>query len=495
MRRRTRMKFAGTLLMVMGSLVYAQQTTLGPEQPSTPRNQVELKNKAPVSKDILKVKLPRATEATLSNGLTVLIIEDHRLPLVSIQYSIGASGPIFEPANMVGLARITAQLMTEGTKTRSSLKISEEVERLGAALSVSSSFGSTVSVLSASGLSDNFDKWFELANDVLLNPSFPADELDRRKQQLTVALRQQRTSAEFLMSERFSRAVYGDHPAGNVTTNQGTVDALTPAILAKWHDDKYTPQNTILGIAGDVKPAELVPKLEKLLAGWKKTDLKETLPQNPRPATARNIYLVDRPDSVQTSLVMGNIAIDRRDPDYFVMVALNQVLGGGGAGRLFKNLREEKGYTYGAFSSFSARKFPGPWNASAEVRTEVTDGALTEFIKELQRLRDQPVSDQELEDAKRSIVASFALSLENPDDLVNYALTRKIYALPEDYWDTYPTKLLAVTAADIQRVARKYIDPQTMQIIAVGDGAKIRTVLEKYGPLERYDTQGKKLAN
>jgi len=494
MRAKTKLKLSIASLLATVSLASAQQQ-LGPEQPSTPRNQVELKGKAPVSKDVLKVKLPRATEATLSNGLTVLIIEDHRLPLVSIQYRIGGSGPVFEPANMVGLARITSQMMTEGTRTRSSLQISQEVERLGAALSVSSAYGSTDSILSASGLSDNFDKWFDLADDVLLNPSFPANELDRHKQQLTVALRQQRTSAEFLMSERFSRAMYGDHPAGNVTTNQGTVDALTPAILAKWHDDRYAPQNTILGIAGDVKATDLVPKLERLLAGWKKTDLKEVLPANPKPSTARKLYLVDRPDSVQTSLIMGNIAIDRRDPDYFVMVALNYVLGGGGAGRLFKNLREEKGYTYGAFSSFSRQKFPGPWNASAEVRTEVTDGALTEFIKELQRMRDQPVSEQELDDAKRAIVAGFALSLEDPDQLLNYALTRKVYGFAEDYWDTYPTKLAAVTAADIQRVARKYIDPQTMQIIAVGDGSKIRSILEKYGPLERYDIQGKKLTN
>src|SRR6185436_10480365 len=431
--------------------------------------------------------------ATLSNGLTVLIIEDHRLPLVSIQYSLGASGPIFDPPNMVGLARITAQMMTEGTKSRSSLQISQEVERLGAALSVSSSYGSTVSILSASGLSDNFDKWFELANDVLLNPSFPQNELDRRKQQLTVALKQQRTSAEFLMSERFNRAVYGDFPAANVTTNQATVDALTPAILSKWHSDRYSPQNTILGIAGDVKPTELVPKLERALSGWKRTDLKEVLPPNPKPLTARKVMLVERPDSVQTSMVMGNIAIDRRNPDYFVMVALNQVLGGGSSGRLFKNLREEKGYTYGAFSSFSARKFPGPWSASAEVRTEVTEGALAEFVSELQRLRDQPVSEQELDDAKRAIVASFALSLESPDELVNYALTRKIYGFPEDYWDTYPTKLMAVTPADIQRVAQKYINPTTMQIVAVGDGSKIRSVLEKYGSVERYDVQGKRL--
>ncbi len=493
MQRRMIMHIAAIFLLSTASLVSAAQQQLGPEQPSTPRNQVELKNKAPVSKEILKVKLPRATEATLSNGMTVLIIEDHRLPLISMQFSIGASGPIFDPPNMVGLSRITAQMMTEGTKTRTSLQISQEVERLGASISVSSSYGSTVTILNASGLSDNFDKWLDLADDVLMNPSFPINELDRHKQQLTVALRQQRTSADFLMSERFARAMYGEHPAANVTTNQATVDALTPAILAKWHDDKYAPQNTILGIAGDVKPSEIVPKLERLLAGWKRTDMKESLPANPKPATARKVFLVERPDSVQTSLIMGNIAIDRRDPDYFVMVALNQVLGGGGAGRLFKNLREEKGYTYGAYSSFSARKFPGPWNASAEVRTEVTDGAIAEFIKELQRMRDEPVTNAELDDAKRAIVASFALSLEKPDELVNYALTRKIYDLPEDYWDTYPAKLMAVTPADIQRVARKYIDPQTMQIIAVGDGGKIRAVLEKYGPVERYDVQGKKL--
>jgi zinc protease len=481
----------GILLFLLSAGVMASAQ----EQHNTPPSQVELKNLAPVSKDLLKVTLPKASEVTLSNGLTVLIMEDHKLPLVSVEFFLAGAGPLYEPKELPGLANITAQLMREGTTTRTSRQIAEEVEVLGASVSVTSGFGSSAATLSATGLSDNFDKWFPLATDVLLNPSFPADELERLKQRLRVSLRQQRTSSGFLMSERFAGAVYDGHPAANVATTLATIDAITPESLAKWHRERYIPHLSLLGIAGDVKPAEIVPKLEKWLAGWKKTDMKEVLPPNPKPLLTRKVLLVDRPGSVQTSLMMGNIAIDRRDPDYPAMTVLSQVLGGGSAGRLFRNLREEKGYTYGAYSSFTAVKYPGAWRAYADVRTDVTGGAMTEFVKELQRIRDEPVSAQELDDAKRTIVASFALSLEDPDQLLNYAVIRKIYGFPEDYWDTYPAKIMAVTPAEVQRVARKYINPETMQIVAVGDGAKIRTALEKYGAVERYDTEGKKLTN
>jgi len=482
-------------LVLMLTLLLLGVTASAQEQHDIPKSQVERKNLAPVSKDILKVTLPKATEATLSNGLTVLIMEDHKLPFVSVEFFMSGAGPLFESADMPGLATITAQMMTEGTKTRTSRQIAEDVEVLGAAVNVSSNFGSSAATLNASGLSDNFDKWFALATDVLMNASFPNDELERLKARLRIGLRQQRTSPGFLMSERFASAVYGEHPAANVSTNLKTIDAITPAMLAKWHNDRYAPHLSILGIAGDVKPAELMPKLEQWLAGWKKTDLKEVLPTNPKPLTARKVLLVDRPDSVQTSLIMGNIAIDRRDPDFPAMTVLDQVLGGGSNGRLFRNLREEKGYTYGAYSSFSATKYPGAWRTYADVRTEVTAGALDEFVRELQRIRNEAVPQNELDDAKRTIVASFAISLEDPAELLNYAVIRKIYGFPENYWDTYPSAIMAVTAADVQRVARKYINPETMQIVAVGNGAKIRAGLEKYGSVERYDTEGKKLAN
>ncbi len=415
------------------------------EEHSTDLSKVERKNRAPVSKEVLKVTLPRPVEATLSNGLTVLIMENHRLPMISVQLNISGAGPLFEPANMPGLANITAQMLRQGTRTRSSVQIAEQAALLGAEISAASGFGSSSTVMNASGLSDNFDQWFALATDVLLNPNFPADELDRLKQRMKAQLRQQRANPNFLSRERFNRAVYGSHPAAIVSATSESIDAVTPAMLAKWHQDRYAPQNAILGITGDVKAAEIVPKLERALAAWKKSDLKEILPENPKIITAKKVLLVDRPNSVQTTVVLGNIAIDRRDPDYFALTVANHILGGGTTGRLFLNLREEKGYTYGVYSNFTAVKYPGPWSAGGDVRTEVTAGAMTEFFKEFQRLREEKVSPTELDEAKRAIVASFALSLESPAELLSDAIVRKIYGFPPDYWDTYPAKVTAVT--------------------------------------------------
>jgi zinc protease len=486
-------KFLLALLLIV-SLGLAGSVS-AQEDHSADASKVERKNRAPVSKDILKVTLPRATEATLSNGLTVLILENHRLPLISMQLNISGAGPIFEPSNMPGLANITAQMLKEGTRTRTSVQIAEQSALLGADIAADAGFGSSATVMNASGLSDNFDQWFALASDVLLNPNFPADELARLKQRMKAQLRQQRANPNFLANETFSRAVYGSYPASVVAATNQSIDAVTPEMLAKWHQDRYAPQNAILGITGDVKAAEIVPKLEKLLAAWKKTELKEVLPPNPKPAAAKKVFLVDRPNSVQTTVVLGNIAIDRRDPDYIPLTVANHILGGGTAARLFLNLREEKGYTYGVYSRFTAVKYPGPWRAGGDVRTEVTGGAMTEFLKEFQRMRDEKVPATELDEAKRAIVASFALSLESPSELLGDAIVRKIYGFPADYWDTYPAQVMAVTPDDIQRVSRKYINPDNLQVVAVGDLGKIKPVMEKYGPVEVYDTEGKKVGN
>jgi zinc protease len=479
---------AGTLLCLAGSAV-AQ------EDHSQDTSKVVRKNRAPVSKDVLKVTLPRATEATLSNGLTVLIMENHRLPMISMQFNISGAGPIFEPSATPGLANITAGMLNQGTKTKTSVQIAEQSAQLGAEISASAGFGSSATLVNASGLSDNFDQWVTLANDVLLNPTFPADELNRMKQRMKAQLRQQRANPNFLSNETFSRAVYGSHPASVVSATNESIDAITPEMLQKWHQDRYTPQNTILGITGDVKATEIVPKLERMLGSWKKTDLKEVLPPNPKPVAAKKVLLVDRPGSVQTTVVLGNIALDRRDPDYIALSVANHILGGGPAARLFLNLREEKGYTYGVYSSFTALKYPGPWRAGGDVRTEVTAGAMTEFFKEFQRIRDEKVPASELDEAKRAIVASFALSLERPAELLGYAIVRKLYNFPPDYWDNYPAQVMAVTADDIQRVARKYINPDNLQVVAVGDLSKIRPVMEKYGPVEVYNAEGKKVGN
>lgn len=270
---------------------------------------------------------------------------------------------------------------------------------------------------------------------------------------------------------------------------------MTPDMLATWHRERYTPQNTILGIAGDVNPSDLLAKLETRLGAWRKTDLKEALPEDPTPARGRKVLLVDRPGSVQTSITLGNIAIDRRHSDYVHLVVANSVTGATQSGRLYVNLRQEKGYTYAVTSGFTALKYAGPWRAAAEVRTEVTDAAMTEFFREIQRLSDELVPDSELDERKRAIVANFALSLEDPQQVLGYAITRKLYGFPADYWETYPEKIIATSAADVQRVARKYIDPANIQVVAVGEASRIKPILEKYGPVETHDLEGRKIGN
>jgi zinc protease len=476
----------GLAIAVAGSAAALRAQESAAVSPS----KVERKDRAPVSREILQVKLPKPVEAKLKNGLTVLILEDHRAPFINLQLHIGGAGALFEPANMAGLANTTAQMLREGTTTRSSLQIAEQIDRLGASIGAGASFGSPDMVLSASGLSDNFDAWFGIVVDMLLQANFPADELEKLKQRQRVQLREQRSGANFLLSERFNRAVYGDHPAAKVSASAESINLITREALLAWRRERVTPENAILGIAGAVNAKELIAKLENRLAGWKNKAVAQSWPQNPAAARARRVLLVNRPNSVQTTVALGNIAIDRRSPDYTAMVVMNDVIGGGASARLFLNLREAKGYTYGVYSDFSALRYPGPWRAGGNMRNEVTDGALVEFFKEIRRIRDEQVPSKELAESKRSIVASFALSLEQPSRVLNFAITRKLYGLPADYWEKYAGKIAAVSAADVQRVARKYLDPDTLQLVAVGDATKIKSVLEKYGAVEVYDANG-----
>lgn len=458
---------------------------------SIPTSKVERLNRAPVSKDILKVKLPRPFETVLPNGINLMILEDHRFPLVTVQFDIDGAGPMYEPAGQPGLAGATARLLTDGTKTRTSKQIAEQIDSLGASLSASAGFGSGSAVVGASGLSDTFEQWFALTADVLLHPSFPADELAQYQSRAKSALLQQRSQPGFLANQAMSRALYGTYPAAVVSATPESLDALTPAMLAEWHDKRFAPQNTILAISGDVHAETLIPKLRQWLAEWQRSKVPVDFPKGPPAAGKEKIFLIDRPGSVQTTLLMGNLAIERTNPDYPALVVLNEVLGAGSASRLFLNLREEKGYTYGVYSNVIARKYAGPWTAGGDLRTEVTDGAMTEFLRELNRIRDEKVPEEELDAARRSVVARFALSLESPQQLIGYAITRKAYNFPADYWDKYPAQIVAIKADDVQRVAKKYINPATMQVVAVGDASKIKTVLEKYGSVEMVDASGK----
>jgi len=485
------MKRASIFLLPVGLWIAWAQTPQAPPAGAQPAAKKEaFKNLAPVSKEVLKVKLPKAQEAHLDNGMTVLILEDHRLPQIFISMDIRGGGGLLDPPGMKGLAGLSATLMREGTATLASKQIAEQVDLLAASVGGNAGATTMSSAFNMSGLSDNFDKWFALGLDVFLHPSFPADEWAKLKQRTLLGLRQQRTNPGFLASERFNKLVFGDHPLSSIGANPATVEAINPEAMQKWHDERLAPQNTILGIVGDITPAEVLPKLKAAFAAWKKTDYKPVQPPNAPPNPELHVAIVNRPGSVQTNIVMGNVGVDRRSPDYFAMNVMNQVLGGGSAARLFNNLREDKGYTYGAYSNFSAGMLPGPWQANSEVRTDVTEGAMREFFNELRRMREEKVPAGELEEKKRLVVASFALSLESPATLLNYAMLRKDYNLPEDYWDTYPAKIAAVTAEDVQRVAQKYLTLDNIQIVAVGDATKIKTVLEKYGKVTVYDVNG-----
>ncbi|HET7873306.1 MAG TPA: pitrilysin family protein [Terriglobales bacterium] len=453
-------------------------------------SKVERLGRAPVSNEVLKVKMPRPVEITLPNGLTLLVLEEHRLP--TIQYTLWIkTGAISDPKDMPGLASFTADLLREGTGKRNSSQIASDLDEMGATFFADAAFGEDYTVVQSSGLSQSAEKLIGTMSEIVLNPSFPADELKKYASREKAALTQERSNPGFLARERFARAVYGDFPAAvQAPTNESLTNA-TPEALKAFHDKYYAPNNSILAIAGDVTQAKAAELAKKYFGDWKNHAVPaSTAGQVPAPAKAK-IYLVDRPDSVQSNIVAGGFSLRRTDPDFIALALVNRILGGGPAGRLFINLREEKGYTYGAYSNFSSHKFTGTFSANTEVRNAVTDGSLHELMFEFKRLRDEKVPQKELDEAKRSITASFALSLENLGGIVNRWMTVKYYGLPLDYWDKYPEQVAKLDASAVQRIARKYIDLDHMQIVVVGDAKHVREAVAKYGDTETYDAEGK----
>jgi zinc protease len=401
------------------------------------------------------------------------------------------SGGLADSADYHGLASFTAALLREGTTKRSSKDIAEQTDALGATLFANSGLSSLTSTVSTFSLRENLDQSLDIFADVIRNPSFPQAEVDKYKTRTLAQLQFQRSSPQFLAQEQFQRAIYGSHPAALVAPPADSIKKLTSKDLTGFHSTYFRPNNAILAVVGDVTLKEIMPKIEKAFGDWQKADVPAvTIPAAP-PQSAARIALIDRPGSVQTVLTLGTLGIERTSPDYFAVLLADKVLGGGPSGRLFLNLREDKGYTYGAYSGFGGSKYRGTWTSSSEVRTDVTDGAMKEFMNELKRLRDDKVSATELENAKRAIVGSFALSLEQPQSLLQNIVQQRIYNLPADYWDTYPQKVNAITVEDVQRVAQKYIDLDHLQVVAVGDASKAREVLAKYGKVDVYDADGK----
>jgi hypothetical protein len=285
--------------------------------------------------------------------------------------------------------------------------------------------------------------------------------------------------------------MYGDHPASKISLTADEMKRLTPESLRRFHATHFKPNNAIFAIVGDVKLPDVVARLEKAFGSWQQGDVPNVDILKAGDTGPSKIHLIDRPGSVQTNLILGTLSIERTDPDYPALEVMNRVVGGGPSGRLFMNLREDKGYTYGAYSGFSAYKYRGTFQANTEVRTDVTGGSMKELMYELKRIRDEKVTESELDNAKRAIVGGFALQLEFPQSVLQNTIVQKLYGLPADYWDSYPQKISAVTQDDAQRVARKYIDLSKLQVIAVGDAKIIAETMKQYGLVEMYDTEGR----
>jgi zinc protease len=433
--------------------------------------------------------LPEHLETTLSNGLGLVVVEDKRLPLISFRLAF-RSGDANDPEPQPGLSDMMSSLLTEGTTTRTSRQIAEEVERFGATLAVGSS--SDFTTVAASSLSIYADEILDLIADVALHPSFPQNEVDLARENTKQLLIQQRAQPTFLASERLSKVMFGKHPYSRLSPTPEMLDALTREDLVKYRQSSYIPNHAVFMVVGDVDRDSMLARIEQLFGGWKPGALPDlNLPALPE-RQARSVYVVDRPGSAQSNIVIANKGITRTSPDYFPMLLMHTILGANASSRLFMNLREEKGYTYGAYSNLDARRLAGTFRATAEVRTPVTGASMHEFFYELGRIRDEAVSAEELKNAKSYLAGVFPIRIETQDGLIDQLVSVRMYDLPSDYLETYREQVNAVTAEDIQRVAQAYVTPDRAAIVIVGDAAEINEQVKPYADtIELYDTDGK----
>lgn len=478
------------LSALIAALLLGQGPVLGQGAAAPPAKPTEMKGRAPVSQEVLKIKLPRAQEVTLSNGARLMVLEDHRVPSVRFEVLMIGAGGYYDPKDVPGLADTTASLMDEGTASKTSEQIAQALDTLAASVGVTANEGSQIATLTGSGLTDQFDAVLALASDILLNPNFPEPELARYKARARASLEDQRTNPSFLAQERYSKAMYGEHPASSTGLTKESLEKITREALVAFHKANYVPDHAIIGVSGDITLAEARTKFEAALKNWTKSGKPRPGVVDPADPGPLKISLVNRPAAVQTTYLLGGPAINRVHPDYEALQVMNQILGSTN-GRLFRELREVKGYTYGVGSGLRALRYRGDWRAQMDVRTEVTEASLRDLLAELQKMRDQLVPEAEFKDAQRSMTASFALSLEDAAALLNLYVVRELYSFPADYWDRYADRVTAVTPAQVQAVARKYLEPAKLQIAAVGDSGKIQSLLTKFGPVQVFDDEGR----
>jgi zinc protease len=449
----------------------------------------DLRKTAPPPLAPVEFDIPQPHHETLANGLRVVIFEDERLPLVSLRLAF-YTGDINDPDESVGIGSAIASMLTEGTEKYTSFQLAEKIERLGAGLSSSASDDFTV--VSASCLSLYSSEVLTLLAEVVLRPTFPAEELDLYKRNTVEHLKFQRSQPGFLAGEQAARLIFGIHPYSRVSPKAADIEKLDRQSLIRRHAETFVPNDAVLVAIGDIRRDEFLAELRDYFGEWQ-TGAKQKSEFRGLPArNSRSLTVVDRPGSAQSNIVLANLSIERDHPDYFPLIVMNQVLGAGASSRVFMNLREEKGYTYGAYTRLDSKRLAGSFEATAEVRTAVTGDSLKEFFYELNRIRETKVGDEELRDAKEFLTGVFPLRAETQEGLTNLVMNQHLYSLPENYLQTYRENINKITAEDVQRVANVHVRPDETAIVLVGDAEQVLPQVRDYADtLEVFDTEGK----
>lgn len=425
---------------------------------------------------------PPVLTRRLENGLTVRAVARRGLPIV-VYLVLVRAGSGADPAEGAGLASLTADLLDEGTATRSAIDIASALQSIGASLETD--VGPDAAMLFVGTLVKHVPVALDILAEVLAGPIFAPHEFDRLRDQRLTRLVQLRDLAPTLADQAFVRAVYGTHPYGHLAigTEEGIRHA-TRAAAAAFYAARYRPDSTTMMVAGDVEAEAAIAEVERALGAWRAGRL--TAPADvDKPAetlAATRVFLVDKPGAAQSELRIGHLAVPRRSPDFETLQVLNHALGGQFVSRINLNLREGKGYTYGARSSFEARRGRGPFVTQAAVQAAVTKEAIQEVLRELDDIRGpRPVTPEELAAAKASIIRGFAKNFETPEQIARATAQLALYDLPDDYFETYLRHVSAVTADDVTRAAQAHLHPDRLSIVTVGPASSVLPGLRELG--------------
>jgi zinc protease len=434
---------------------------------------------------------PKIEQFTLANGMRVVLVEKHTLPIISSRIILDA-GSMREPAAKAGLANITATLLSEGTKDLSGTEIARRMDRLGAQFGTGG--GYSAAFVSLTALKNVYGEALTIAAQTLMNPSLPQGEFDRAKNQAIAAFAQNHSRTAGLASDAFLMAAF-DASAPFARPGGLTLPTLTRDDVVSWARTMYSPATTTVLMVGDITASEARAALTRAFGGWNVPAPALATVVNPiNPAKGVRVVLVDRPASVQSTIIIGRPGFMATDPDYLPMLAVNHVLGGAVSSRLNNNLREKHAFTYGAFSGFDIRRGAGAFSLSAEVRTNATDSAIAEALNEYRRIVNEPVPQAELTGYVNNLVSGFPNAVQTVQGLQGRLQNLILWGLPPDFYATYRERLAALTPSDVSRAAAR-LDPNDVIVVAAGDLSKIEAPIRalNLGTVEVWDASGKKI--